>query len=1081
MKTRAYFLFLLLVMSFSILEKLVAQMPVLEDSIQTKQISGLDFDPYSGDLILMGTDNRFIRFDPANRKQEVLSTTIRTGSASRMAVSAKGYLTVQQENGIDYVNLRSSDFTTGKSGKTRKDCLSFDITVSGNEVVYTDDNKLILTNLETRAFRQLYQNAEEKVIRFVRLFHQRPMAVLIYEDQTLELINYELGISVKVLPANFGVIQSLDINPEDTYLALGDQTGKIYIWNLAESTLVWTGSLHTHAITSLVFAPFGNFVYTRSLDNTIRMFRVPDGKEFFRLETTRPNYPVLSLSKGGTLLAFNNGNRHFRIFNLQPLLSDTLLAEAKGLMERKNYSVASQVLSTALYYHRDGRLYELRSQVFRQLGQSDSAISDLGQAITLKYNTLPNLNRRSELYFAKSRFAEALKDVDAVLAEMPLDTLALNLKIRVFFKNQTYRDIPALAEKLLPLIRDKKAVLDVCIQSLMNLRDYRSALPFLEQRLKISQEAELYFLRGQCYYLNDQFDKAAKDLLLNTKNMPGSVELTRFKAFAAFCDGGYEMAEPLFRECLLSDPRDPDCLNGQALCLMAGNRQEELQALMKDHLADSLNSWNRNFILAVHFIQQNKPEQVPEMLRTIYLQNPTYTFSPGNLLRFNLKQPDQRLISGLFSCLSASIQAKKPEFPARNVNETPADYNSRWQRVKQSIFQIIEECRAGYQQTALKIIAESKTTVQQPIGNAIENWDKTSGRLYLNIENHRFYIDKIDEVKYQAIQNEGQSVQISGYKQYAPDMVSWAYSDIQLTVPYFKEPLKAMEVNAVKAAKPAPAQASGAEDLAMSGQARGTRPAGTTSPAASGPAVKPYKNYLLLIAVDDYKYWNKLHTPVNDIKEFKEALLQRYYAFDSSTVFQLTNAQVTRSNILKVLNQLSQLITEDDRLIIYYAGHGAFNKFTNDGYWVPYDAAKEEWGDFFSYNDLKSYLRSFKSIHTLLINDACYSGLIASTRSPGVIANVDKKETRPSCTVFVSGLGDEEVSDQFLQTGHSPFAYWIITKLKENQQSALSFLDLAYFVSTRVSADSNKPQNPIFKTVDRSRDNDGQFFFHLKP
>lgn len=1079
MKTRTFRFILLFFLCIPWYGSLHAQILVLEDSVQPKQINGLAFNPISGELILSGTDNSLSRFNMATRQLEGIKQNFRVNSARRIAVSQKGQICVQNENAIDFLTLTPNGLLFGKSGKTRKECLTFDFFPDSDKLMYSDGSKLAVCDLQNGAYREVFQQADGKIIKLLRLFHHRPVAIILYEDQSLDLLNYELNVVVRSIPGSFGLVQSLDINPDDAYLVLGDQAGKVYVWDLIQNEQVFSYAFHSHAITSLLFAPHGNFVYSRSLDNTIRMFRVPDGKEFFRLETMRPNYPQLSLSKGGSLLAFNNGNRHIRIYNLQPLLADSLLAEARLKMNAKAYTEALQILSSALFYNTDGRIYEVRSRVFQQLGQTDSALSDLSRAIEQKHNRISNLLSRSGLYFGKDRLDEALNDADAVLNEVPSDTLALAIKIRVLFKKGDIKPIPALAEKLLNLITDKKPVLDLCIQSLIKLQDYKNALPWIDQRLRISQEPEQYYLRGKCYYYTGQYGKAAQDFLQHTKTLAGSPELTKFRALAAFTDGNYEMAESYFREYLLLFPRDPDCLNGQALCLMASDKQDELSALLKDRLPDTLNTHNRLFILAVNAALKRAGEDVPDMLRPVYTQNPAYTFSLGKDLRLNPLQPDQRLYSGILQCLSSGLQSRKPDFPVKYINETQADYNVRWQRAKQAIQAIVEECKASYQQTILRIIAESKQTISQPIGKAIESWDKAGGRLYLNFENNRFYIDKIDEVKYKAIENEGQAVILTGYKQYASDLVSWAYTDIQLVVPYFKEPLKAIGINPGKPAKAIPEQTAPVEDLAASTQARGTRPL-TQNPASSAaPAAKPYKNYLLLIAVDDYKHWNKLQTPVNDINAFKEALLTRYYAFDSSTVFQLTNSEVTRSNIMKVLNKLSELITEDDRLIIYYAGHGAFNKFTNDGYWVPYDAEKEDWGDFFSYNDLKSYLRSFKSIHTLLINDACYSGLIASTRSPG-ISNIDKKENRPSCTVFVSGLGDEEVSDQFLQTGHSPFAYWIITKLKENQQSALSFLDLAYFVSNKVSAESGKPQNPIFKTVERSRDNDGQFFFHLK-
>ncbi len=1063
---------------FLVIVQANAQQRIAEDSVQSKHITGLCFSKDADELLIIGTDNVFNRYSPSSRTLNAVKLNFKVNSARSIAVSENGKVAIQNEDEVNYVDLSKASIEFGRTESTRKTISSFDFLPKQDILLYNDGSKLLQWDMTNASGIEIYQDGSGKTIKKIAPLHQKPEIIIVYADESIDIINYSTRKYIKSIPSGFALISAIDISSDDHYLAIGNSEGQIYIWDLTSDQKVWTGTVHTNKISAIRFSPFQNYLYCRSYDHSASMIRVPDGKEFFRIQLDPSIYPVMSLSKDGNLLAVNKSNKYIRIYKVNELISDSLLAEAERLMKRKSFPEAKSRINEALENTISGKAWQLRGEANRALGYADSALSDFQRAIRLSYNIRENRLNRAKLLFNKKAYRDVLADVDPVLESQPSDTTALMLKVNSLVKLEEYDKAGVVCEKALSLVKDNAGIVDSYIKILFFKKDYAKALPLIENLISQSPaDPVLYFKRGQCNYFLSRFDKATQDLLLNTKNMNPDPELTRFRAFAAFTDEDYEKAEAYFRESLLTDPRNTDCLNGQALCLMAGNKQDELNALLKDRLPDSINTQNRLFINAINAVLCRKTDQVPELLKTIYTQNPGYTFSLGNALRFNQNQPNQRLYYGLFNCLSATIQSKKPEFPVKIINESQADYNIRWQKAKQELLLILDECYQQYNQNIAKIIADSRTAISQSVGTSIEPWDKQSTRLFFRFENSRFYIDKMDENKYIGIRNEGAAVMIKGYKQLAHDMVSWTYSDIQLVVPYFIEPLKATEFVSKPALAATPQTSQSTPDNTIAN--RGTRPVGPTN--TSAPAVKNYKNYLLLIAVDDYVHWNKLVTPVKDITSFKNVLLNKYYAFDTNTIFQLTNKDVTRSNILKMLNKLSQIVKEEDRVIIYYAGHGAFNKNTNDGYWVPYDAAEEDWGDFFSYNDLKRYLISFKSIHTLLINDACFSGLITSTRSANQY-DVDKKEFRPSCTVFVSGLDDEEVSDQFLSTGHSPFAYWIISKLEDNQDNSLSFMDLAYFVSTKVSSvdNSEKSQNPVFKSVEGSRDNHGQFYFHLK-
>jgi len=94
-----------------------------------------------------------------------------------------------------------------------------------------------------------------------------------------------------------------------------------------------------------------------------------------------------------------------------------------------------------------------------------------------------------------------------------------------------------------------------------------------------------------------------------------------------------------------------------------------------------------------------------------------------------------------------------------------------------------------------------------------------------------------------------------------------------------------------------------------------------------------FGNYhALIIANQDYKKVPKLETPEADAREI-EKVLRTKYGFKTKL---LLNG--TRYQILSELNQLRAELSEDDNLLIYYAGHGELDKVNMRGHWLPIDA-----------------------------------------------------------------------------------------------------------------------------------------------
>lgn len=234
-------------------------------------------------------------------------------------------------------------------------------------------------------------------------------------------------------------------------------------------------------------------------------------------------------------------------------------------------------------------------------------------------------------------------------------------------------------------------------------------------------------------------------------------------------------------------------------------------------------------------------------------------------------------------------------------------------------------------------------------------------------------------------------------------------------------------------------------------------------------STKRGKNYLLVVGINNYRYWNPLHNAVKDGSDIAFELTSRYN-FDRNNVVTLYNERATRENILETLEGLQARITENDNLLIYYAGHGFYDQQMDRGYWVPVEARLDKTPDFVRNSTIHDMIKAIESQHTLVIADACYAGtLLADHRSVPM-------EGKTSRWAFTSG-NIEKVWDG--QPGqNSPFAKYLLRILRENKKPRLRADDLFDSVSQIVKR--NTAQTPVFKPLRFVGDEGGIFVFEKK-
>lgn len=229
------------------------------------------------------------------------------------------------------------------------------------------------------------------------------------------------------------------------------------------------------------------------------------------------------------------------------------------------------------------------------------------------------------------------------------------------------------------------------------------------------------------------------------------------------------------------------------------------------------------------------------------------------------------------------------------------------------------------------------------------------------------------------------------------------------------------------------------------------------------------KYYALLIGVSDYPDPDimDLEQPVSDAEKLYQTLTTNY-TFEKENITLLKNP--SREEIIAELDRLNRMITEDDNLLVFYAGHGYWDEQDEIGYWLPSDSKKENTANWIRNSTIRDYLRAVKTKHTLLIADACFSGGIFKTRKAFSDApkSIQKLYDFPSRKAMTSGTL-REVPDR------SVFLLYLNKRLIENTQRFISAEEL--FSSFKVAVLNNSPNIPQYGEIKDTGDEGGDFIF----
>ena len=240
----------------------------------------------------------------------------------------------------------------------------------------------------------------------------------------------------------------------------------------------------------------------------------------------------------------------------------------------------------------------------------------------------------------------------------------------------------------------------------------------------------------------------------------------------------------------------------------------------------------------------------------------------------------------------------------------------------------------------------------------------------------------------------------------------------------------------------------------------------------SSPEIPAGRQYFLGIGVDTYQHFPSLNNASKDVQDLCAILCEHYY-FDPADTLLLTGTMATRRNILRQINDYRRRLTRDDRLLIYYAGHGLFDEGL--GFWIPAEAERDEISTYISNAEVREIVRNMHARHILLISDSCFSAALLVRDASRDSRTVEGFDRNPSRWVFISGKG--VVSDG--QPGeNSPFAAGILKYLRQNVDKAVNIAHLADHVTkeVRFNYEQQAEAGPLYQAGHEG----GQFVFRRR-
>jgi hypothetical protein len=182
------------------------------------------------------------------------------------------------------------------------------------------------------------------------------------------------------------------------------------------------------------------------------------------------------------------------------------------------------------------------------------------------------------------------------------------------------------------------------------------------------------------------------------------------------------------------------------------------------------------------------------------------------------------------------------------------------------------------------------------------------------------------------------------------------------------------------------------------------------------------RSLAIFVAIDRYATGiPDLKTPVSDAEAVAQVLRQAH-GFETEII---GNEKATARRLRSYLARLSKRVSESDRVIFFFAGHGTASEGDEgpQGYLLPHDADPRSRRNHLAMKDLDEALAKLKCRHLLVILDCCFAGAYrwSSTRHLALAPDKIYDERfswfveSPAWQAIASASHDQKAADVGLQ------------------------------------------------------------------
>lgn len=245
------------------------------------------------------------------------------------------------------------------------------------------------------------------------------------------------------------------------------------------------------------------------------------------------------------------------------------------------------------------------------------------------------------------------------------------------------------------------------------------------------------------------------------------------------------------------------------------------------------------------------------------------------------------------------------------------------------------------------------------------------------------------------------------------------------------------------------------------------------------------KSIAVVVGINNYIYWPPLEYAVSDALAVKNKL----YEIGFDKVIEIKDNEATRIQILQFLSEkLPRILDDNDRLLIYFAGHGQTETFKSkdqngnpilekEGYLITVDSDRSNYrGTAISMSKIREISKNYKAKHVLYVFDSCYSGL-GLKRSGGLkpIDNYVRKLTSLNAIQVITAGGENEKVGE--EMGYGIFTKHFLLSISgladQDKDGFVTASEIGTYIRPTVSRITNNSQTPMFGWLS----GDGDFIF----